>query len=171
MGTVGYMSPEQVRARPTDHRTDIFSLGVVLYEMLAGRRPFAGDSAVETMNAILTADPPDIVPSGRPLPPALADIVRHCLEKNPDERFQSARDLSFALQSVSGTSAIRARRDRWRHMRERARRRRCPRRPRLRVESPGSRLAAVALVAAGARGGTGPVAGPLGRARLRRCGA
>src|SRR5829696_3785700 len=71
LGTVGYMSPEQVRARPTDHRTDIFSLGVVLYEMLAGRQPFAGDSAVETMNAILTADPPDIVPSARMLPPAL----------------------------------------------------------------------------------------------------
>jgi Tol biopolymer transport system component len=104
MGTAGYMSPEQVRARPTDHRTDIFSLGVVLYEMLAGRRPFGGDSAVETMNAILTADPPDIEISGHSLPPALAGIVRHCLEKNPDERFQSARDLAFALQSISGTS-------------------------------------------------------------------
>jgi Tol biopolymer transport system component len=104
MGTAGYMSPEQVRARPIDHRTDIFSLGVVLYEMLAGRQPFGGDSAVETMNAILTADPPDIAPSGHPLPPALLGIVRHCLEKNPDERFQSARDLSFALQSVSGAS-------------------------------------------------------------------
>ena len=104
MGTAGYMSPEQVRARPIDHRTDIFSLGVVLYEMLAGCRPFGGDSAVETMNAILTADAPDIAPSGRPLPPALADIVRHCLEKNPDERFQSARDLSFALQSLSAAS-------------------------------------------------------------------
>jgi eukaryotic-like serine/threonine-protein kinase len=104
MGTVGYMSPEQVRARPTDHRTDIFSLGVVLYEMLAGRRPFGGESAVETMNAILSADPPEIEPSGHALPLALAGIVRHCLEKNPDERFQSARDLSFALQSASGTS-------------------------------------------------------------------
>jgi Tol biopolymer transport system component len=104
LGTAGYMSPEQVRARPIDHRTDIFSLGVVLYEMLAGRQPFGGDSAVETMNAILTADPPDIVPSGRSLPPALADIVGHCLEKNPDERFQSARDLSFALQSLSAAS-------------------------------------------------------------------
>jgi eukaryotic-like serine/threonine-protein kinase len=104
VGTAGYMSPEQVRARPIDHRTDIFSLGVVLYEMLAGRQPFGGDSAVETMNAILTADPPDIVESGRSLRPALADIVRHCLEKNPDERFQSARDLSFALQSLSTAS-------------------------------------------------------------------
>ena len=104
-GTAGYMSPEQVRARPVDHRTDIFSLGVVLYEMLSGSRPFGGDSAVETMNAILTADPPDIAQSGRLLPPALADIVRHCLEKSPEERFQSARDLSFALQSLSSASA------------------------------------------------------------------
>jgi Tol biopolymer transport system component len=104
MGTSGYMSPEQVRARPIDHRTDIFSLGVVLYEMLAGRRPFDGGSAVETMNAILTADAPDITLSGRSLPPALAEIVRHCLEKNPDERFQSARDLAFALQSLSAAS-------------------------------------------------------------------
>jgi Tol biopolymer transport system component len=103
-GTAGYMSPEQVRARPIDHRTDIFSLGVVLYEMLAGRRPFGGESAVETMNAILTVDPPDITQSGRSLPPAVADIVRHCLEKSPEERFQSARDLSFALQSLSAAS-------------------------------------------------------------------
>ena len=104
MGTAGYMSPEQVRAKPIDHRTDIFSLGVVLYEMLAGRRPFGGDSAVETMNAILTADVPDIAPSGRSLPPSLANIVRHCLEKSPEERFQSARDLSFALRSLSAPS-------------------------------------------------------------------
>jgi len=104
LGTAGYMSPEQVRAQPIDHRTDIFSLGVVLYEMLAGRRPFAGDSAVETMNAILTRDPPEITSLGRAIPPALADIVRHCLEKNPEERFQSARDLTFALQSLSSAS-------------------------------------------------------------------
>ena len=104
MGTAGYMSPEQVRARPIDHRTDIFSLGVVLYEMLAGRRPFGGDSGVETMNAILTADTPDVLQSGRSMPPVLADIVRHCLEKSPEERFQSARDLSFALQSLSAAS-------------------------------------------------------------------
>jgi Tol biopolymer transport system component len=104
MGTVGYMSPEQVRAQPVDHRTDIFSLGIVLYEMLTGRRPFAGDSAVETMNAILTADPPDVVASGRTLSPATAQVVRHCLEKNPEERFQSARDLAFALQAVTGST-------------------------------------------------------------------
>ncbi len=104
MGTVGYMSPEQVRARPIDQRTDIFSLGVVLYEMLAGTRPFVGDSSVETMNAILTADPPEIEMAGRPLPAALATVVRHCLEKSPEERFQSARDLAFALQALSTTS-------------------------------------------------------------------
>jgi Tol biopolymer transport system component len=104
MGTVGYMSPEQVRAQPVDHRTDIFSLGIVLYEMLTGRRPFTGDSSVETMNAILTADPPEMAASGRALSPATAQVVRHCLEKSPEERFQSARDLAFALQAVSGST-------------------------------------------------------------------
>ena len=108
LGTVGYMSPEQVRARPVDHRTDIFSLGVVLYEMLTGRRPFAGDSAVETMNAILTSDPPDLPSSARMVSPALAEVVRHCLEKHPDERFQSAHDLAFALQSLSGSTSATA---------------------------------------------------------------
>jgi Tol biopolymer transport system component len=105
LGTVGYMSPEQVRARPVDHRTDIFSLGVVLYEMLTGRRPFAGDSTVETMNAILTSDPPDLTSSARMASPPLTELVRHCLEKNPDERFQSARDLAFALQALSGSTS------------------------------------------------------------------
>jgi serine/threonine protein kinase len=83
VGTVGYMSPEQVRAAPVDHRTDIFSLGVVLYEMLAGRRPFGGESAVHTMHAILTDDPPDVSTPQRPLPPAVSQVVRHCLEKTP----------------------------------------------------------------------------------------
>ena len=104
LGTAGYMSPEQIRAKPIDHRTDIFSLGIVLYELLTGRRPFAGDSAVETLNAILSADPPEMTTSGVAIAPAAAQIVRHCLEKHPDERFQSARDLSFALQSLAGTS-------------------------------------------------------------------
>jgi serine/threonine protein kinase/Tol biopolymer transport system component len=105
LGTVGYMSPEQVRAQPVDHRSDLFSLGVVLYEMLSGTRPFAGDSAVETMNAILTKDAPELTSSVRALPPALVEVVRHALEKQPDERFQSARDMAFALQSASGTSS------------------------------------------------------------------
>ncbi len=105
MGTVGYMSPEQVRGLPVDHRTDIFSFGVVLYEMLAGLRPFRGDSHVETMNAILKEDPPEFSASGVTVPAALDRIVRRCLEKNADERFYSAHDLGLALESISGSSA------------------------------------------------------------------
>jgi Tol biopolymer transport system component len=105
LGTVGYMSPEQVRGQPIDHRSDLFSLGIVLYEMLSGTRPFVRDSAVETMNAILTEDPPEPTASGRAVPPALAQVLRHALEKQPDERFQSARDLAFALQAASGTAS------------------------------------------------------------------
>jgi Tol biopolymer transport system component len=99
LGTVGYMSPEQVRGQPADARSDIFSFGVVLFEMLSGMRPFHRQSAVETMNAILNEDPAHLSAGGRALAPALDRIVRHCLEKNPDERFQSAQDLAFALQS------------------------------------------------------------------------
>ncbi len=102
LGTVGYMAPEQVRGRPVDHRTDIFALGCVLYEMLAGRRAFQRDTPAETMSAILSADP-------TPLPGTVAEpikaAVRHCLEKRPDDRFQSARDLAFALQGAMGTPA------------------------------------------------------------------
>jgi Tol biopolymer transport system component len=105
VGTAGYMSPEQVRGEAVDHRSDIFSFGIVLYEMLTGRRPFRGDSAVETMNAILKEDP---APTGDherpPLPPGLERIVLHCLEKNPEERFQSARDVAFAIESLSALS-------------------------------------------------------------------
>jgi TolB-like protein/Flp pilus assembly protein TadD len=102
LGTVGYMSPEQVRGQPADHRSDIFSLGAVLYEMLSGRRAFQRDTAAETMTAILKDDPPALAESGRVLPPDLDRIVRHCLEKNPDKRFQSARDLAFDLRAVGG---------------------------------------------------------------------
>jgi eukaryotic-like serine/threonine-protein kinase len=105
MGTVGYMSPEQVRGLSVDHRSDIFSFGVVLYEMLTGQRAFRGDSAVETMNAILKEDPAPIGDHGQPLPPALDRIVLHCLEKNPEERFQSARDVAFDLEMLSGHSS------------------------------------------------------------------
>ena len=101
IGTVAYMSPEQVRAGAIDHRTDIFSFGIVLYEMLTSRAPFRGDSSVETMNAILKEEPPDPDPS---VPPALQRILRRCLEKSPAERFQSASDLAFALDTVSSVS-------------------------------------------------------------------
>jgi len=104
MGTVGYMSPEQVRGRPADHRSDIFSFGAILYEMLSGRRAFHGDSAAETMAAIAKEDPPELSAATPGISPALDGVVRHCLEKSPGERFQSARDLAFALQSVSGLS-------------------------------------------------------------------
>jgi Tol biopolymer transport system component len=105
LGTVGYMSPEQVRAKPVDHRSDIFSFGAVFYEMLSGQRAFRGTSAVETMNAILKEDPPALSETARHLPPALERIVAHCLEKNPEERFQSARDIAFDLEQLSGSSA------------------------------------------------------------------
>jgi len=103
MGTVGYMSPEQVRGEEADHRSDIFSLGTVLYEMLSGRRLFAGNTSVETMSAILNQDPPDLPPAD--VPPSLERIVRRCLEKSAEERFQSARDLAFALSALSGSGA------------------------------------------------------------------
>ncbi len=103
LGTVGYMSPEQVRGEPADHRSDIFSFGAVLYEMASGLRAFRGNSAVETMNAILKEEPPEISPS-TPIAPGLDRIIRHCLEKKPGERFQSSRDLAFDFSSLSGTS-------------------------------------------------------------------
>jgi serine/threonine protein kinase len=97
LGTVGYMSPEQVRGLPTDHRSDIFSLGVILYEMMAGTAPFHGDSPVETLNAILHEDPPRLRHRIPRIPVELERVVRHCLEKDPDARFQTARDLIFSL--------------------------------------------------------------------------
>ena len=100
MGTVGYMSPEQVRGQPVDHRSDIFAFGAVLYEMLGGRRAFSRDTAAETMTAILKDDPPGLTDSGRGIPPALDHVIQHCLEKRPEDRFQSARDLAFALQHL-----------------------------------------------------------------------
>ena len=103
VGTAGYMSPEQVRGRAVDHRSDLFAFGVVFYEMLTGRRAFQGPSSVETMSAILKEDPLDRLEPGT-LTPALERIVRHCLEKNPGERFQSAHDLAFDLQALSGVS-------------------------------------------------------------------
>jgi Tol biopolymer transport system component len=98
LGTVGYMSPEQVRGDPADHRSDIFSLGAVLYEMLSGTRPFRGETTVEVMTAILREDPTEL---GKPgIPTGLLGVARRCLEKRPEERFQSARDVAFALEAV-----------------------------------------------------------------------
>lgn len=101
LGTAGYMSPEQVRGTEVDCRTDIFSFGAVLYEMLSGKRAFKRDTAADTMAAILHEDPPELLESGRQIPPALDRIVRHCLEKAPEQRFQSARDLAFDLESIT----------------------------------------------------------------------
>jgi Tol biopolymer transport system component len=103
MGTVGYMSPEQVRGEVADHRADVFSFGAVLYEMLSGRRAFQRDSKIETMSAILSQEPPELAESGRAIPPAFDRLVRHCLEKRAEDRFQSTRDLVFDLESVSGS--------------------------------------------------------------------
>jgi Tol biopolymer transport system component len=108
MGTVGYMSPEQVRGEVVDHRTDIFAFGVILYEMLSHKRAFQGANAVETMGAILKDEPPsitDIVPA---IPAGLQRILQHCLEKNPEQRLRSAWDLAFELKSLSdvGTSPL-----------------------------------------------------------------
>jgi serine/threonine protein kinase/Tol biopolymer transport system component len=100
LGTAGYMSPEQVKGQPVDARSDVFSLGVVLHEMLTGHRLFHRDSAAETMSAILREDPPDLTASGRGITPSLDRVVQHCLEKSPAERFQSARDVAFALRAA-----------------------------------------------------------------------
>jgi len=104
LGTVGYMSPEQVRGVAADHRSDIFSFGVVLYEMLTGQRPFAGSTAVETMNAILKEDPPAVIVGDAGIASTLGRLVAHCLEKEPAERFQSARDLAFSLEALRSGS-------------------------------------------------------------------
>jgi len=104
MGTVGYMSPEQVRGQPADPRSDIFAFGAVLYEMLCGQRAFKGETPADAMSAILKEDPPDMAETGREISPALERVVRHCLEKNPKERFHSAHDVAFALENISQTS-------------------------------------------------------------------
>ena len=104
MGTMGYMSPEQVRGIPVDHRSDLFSFGAILYELLTGTRAFRRDTASDTMAAILRDEPPEPVASGRNVPPALDRVVRHCLEKDRENRFQSARDVAFALSEASSQS-------------------------------------------------------------------
>ena len=108
LGTVGYMSPEQLRGQSIDHRSDIFSFGAIFYEMLSGRRAFHGESAAETMSAILKEDPPDLSETNKNVAPALERVVHHCLEKNREARFHSASDLAFALEALSGATSISA---------------------------------------------------------------
>jgi Tol biopolymer transport system component len=105
LGTAGYMAPEQVRGKPADSRSDIFAFGAILYEMLSGKRAFHADTAADTMSAILKEDPPDLAETNRNISPALERIVNHCLEKNPAERFQSARDVAFNLEALTDVSA------------------------------------------------------------------
>ena len=104
LGTVAYMSPEQVRGKAADHRSDLFALGAILYEMLTGRRAFSGETSADSIGAILRGDPLE-QPGTAPLPPGVESVVRHCLEKNPEERFQSARDLAFALEASATASS------------------------------------------------------------------
>jgi serine/threonine protein kinase len=104
LGTLGYMSPEQVKGKPADSRSDIFSFGAILYEMLSGQRAFRGDSAAETMSAILREEPPDLSVTNQSISPGLERIVRHCIEKSPEQRFHSAHDVAFALEALSGLS-------------------------------------------------------------------
>ena len=106
MGTIGYMSPEQLRGRTADHRSDIFSFGAILYEMLSGRRAFRGESTADTMSAILREDPPELSSTNKNIAPALERVVNHCLEKNPEERFHSANDLGFAIEALSGSGRM-----------------------------------------------------------------
>jgi Tol biopolymer transport system component len=108
LGTAGYMAPEQVRGQAADPRSDIFSFGAILYEMVAGQRAFRGESSVETMNAILKDEAPEISAAAKQVPPAMERLIRRCLEKAPEERFQSARDLGFALDALSGISSTAA---------------------------------------------------------------
>src|ERR1022692_486268 len=109
LGTAGYMSPEQVRGVAVDARSDIFSFGAILYEMVSGKRAFHGDTAADTMSAILREDPPELNETNRNVSPALERIVQHCLEKNPEQRFHSASDIAFDLEHLTGVSGTTAR--------------------------------------------------------------
>ncbi len=104
LGTFGYMAPEQVRGLEVDHRADMFAFGAVLYEMLSGQRAFKGETAADTMSAILSKDPPELDTARLAIMPGLDRLVRRCLEKSPDLRFQSANDLAFALETLTTAS-------------------------------------------------------------------
>jgi hypothetical protein len=108
MGTPGYVSPEQLRGAAGDARSDIFALGAVLFEMLSGRRAFGGGTRADMLSAVLERDPPPMTVAGSPAPAALDKVVRRCLEKDPDDRFQSARDVAFALDALSTVSTSEA---------------------------------------------------------------
>src|ERR1022692_2679766 len=109
VGTVAYMSPEQLRGKTVDHRSDLFSVGAILYEMLTGRRAFRGETEVDTITAVLREDPPETNLEQASVPASFQQIVRHCLEKEPENRFQSARDLAFALDTLSDPDGGRTR--------------------------------------------------------------
>ena len=137
VGTPSYMSPEQARGEQVDWRSDIFSFGAVLYRMLTGRDAFTGASAVETMNAILTAEPRPLADDGRPCPPGVEGVILHCLEKNPADRYQSAQDIGFALETsaaLAGAMPARA-----------------PEKPRWQVYAPWIGAAAASAAAGRAR--------------------
>lgn len=104
LGTVAYMAPEQLRGKAVDGRTDIFSMGAILYEMLTGRRAFRGETDVDTITAVLRETPPEVTRERASVPKAFEQIVNHCLEKEPEQRFQSMKDLAFALQTLSAGS-------------------------------------------------------------------
>ncbi|HKH97665.1 MAG TPA: protein kinase [Candidatus Sulfotelmatobacter sp.] len=105
IGTVAYMSPEQLRGKPVDHRSDIFTFGAILYEMLSGSRAFRGETEVDTMTAVLREEPAEADLEQTAIPQGYKDVVKHCLEKEPENRFQSAKDLAFALQTLTGSSS------------------------------------------------------------------
>jgi eukaryotic-like serine/threonine-protein kinase len=109
MGTAGYMSPEQVRGIAVDARSDIFSFGAILYEMISGKRAFHGETAADTMSSVLKEEPADLIETNRNVSPALERIVQHCLEKNPEQRFHSASDIAFDLEHLTGVSGTSAR--------------------------------------------------------------
>ena len=108
VGTVAYMSPEQLRAKSVDHRSDLFSFGAIFYEMLTGNRAFRGETEVDTITAVLREEPPEHTLEQAAIPPGYRDVIKHCLEKDPDNRFQSAKDLAFALQTLSGSGSANA---------------------------------------------------------------